>query len=141
MVKNSDTFADRFEKLRDGMSFQALSDAIHRKSGTRISPQGMHKWAKGGGIDPTSLRLVASFFGVNEAWLMFGEGDQARGASLEDAINDLGPESGQAVLDFFRYKIDTAESLVASDKLAHYVAMIERISADMEKKKKSGGKK
>lgn len=136
MVEKTDSFATRFEILRDGMSYQALSDALYRKHGKRISPQAMHKWTKGGGIDPASLRLVAEFFGVNEAWLMFGVGNEARGASLENGITDLGHADGQAVLDFFRYKIERADGLMASEKVAHYVSMIERIQADMDAKKK-----
>lgn len=98
-------FASRFEKLRAGMSYQALSDAIKRKHGKLISPQAMHKWTHGGRIDLDNLKLVADFFGVNDTWLLFGTGPETRGASLEDAVRDLGPTDGQSVLDFFRYKI------------------------------------
>lgn len=130
MIENVGTFAARFEQLRGGMSYQTLSDAVHRKSGIRISPQAMHLWSKGGEISEENLAVLAEFFGVSKAWLRYGEGD------LEDALVQLPEESRQQVFDFIRYKIERADTQIASQSLPDYLAMIDRIKDDMNKRTK-----
>ena len=129
MVEKTETFSDRFEQLRAGMSYQALSDAISRKSGIRISAQAMHKWSKGGGIEQDKLKLVAEFFGVNEAWLMYGSGPL-----LQQAVGALSENDQQQVLDFIEYKIARTEALVANDRSVDYMKMISRIREDMKRR-------
>src|SRR3954469_6039917 len=73
-VETTEGFGKRFEDLRTGMSYQALADAIQRKTGIRISAQAMHKWSKGGGIEPKQVQLLAEFWGVSAAWLPRGGG-------------------------------------------------------------------
>lgn len=135
MVEKVQTFAERFEQLRGGMAYQALSDAVHRKTGIRISAQGMHKWAKGGGIDPESLKPIADFFGVSESWLMYGTGPEA-GPSLQEAVGALSESDQQQVLDFIEYKIVKTEGLIASDRTGGYMKMIARIREDMKRRLK-----
>jgi len=141
MVEKTGTFADRFERLRGGMAYQALSDAIYRKTGIRISPQGMHKWSKGGAITPENLRVLSEFFGVREGWLLFGEGPEQAESSLNELVGALPDDSAQQVLDFIRYKIERADSLVASERLSHYLAMIDDIKKDMAERKKVDNEK
>jgi hypothetical protein len=138
MVEKVETFGERFEKLRGGMSFQALSDAIYRKTGIRISAQGIHKWSKGGGIEQDKLKLLAEFFGVTEAWLTYGE---APAPTLDEAVGKLPDESRQEVLDFIRYKFSRAEGLIASDVASDYHVMIDRIRKDMEDRLRRDGEK
>ena len=131
--KKVETFADRFERLRAGMSYQALSEAIHRKTSVQITAQAMHQWvAKGWLPSETNMRAIAEFFGVREAWLRYGEGQETERASLEDAIAEL--PDGQQVIDFIEYKIGRAEGMIASDKFASYMAMIDRLKKDRAKK-------
>lgn len=138
MVEKVETFGERFDKLRGGMSYQALSDAIYRKTQLRVSPQAMHKWSKGGGIEQDKLKLLAEFFGVTEAWLMYGESPPP---TLDEAVGALPDESRQEVLDFIRYKYSRAEGLVASDIAGDYHAMIDRIRKDMDERLRRDGKK
>lgn len=138
MVEKVETFAERFDKLRGGMSYQALSDAIYRKTDLRVSAQGMHKWSKGGGIEQDKLKLLAEFFGVSEAWLMYGE---SPAPTLDEAVGALPDVSRQEVLDFIRYKYSRAEGLIASDIAGDYHAMIDRIRKDMDERLRRDGKK
>lgn len=138
MVEKVETFGERFDRLRGGMSYQALSDAIYRKTGLRVSAQGMHKWSKGGGIEQDKLKLLAEFFGVTEAWLMYGE---SPAPTLDEAVGALPDESRQEVLDFIRYKFTRAEGLLASDVAGDYHAMIDRIRKDMDDRLRRDGKK
>jgi len=50
----TETFADRFERLRGGMSYGALSEGILRKTGVQISPQALHNGRRAGMPIPRS---------------------------------------------------------------------------------------
>lgn len=138
MVENQDNFGERFEKLRDGQSYQDLSDAIFDRTKVRISPQAMNKWVKqGGGITESNARIVAEHFGVNPGWLMFGEGP-APEPRIRHILQDLPVENAQQSLDFIEYQIQKAGKFIAAEKLPSYTKMIESIRKDLEKRK--GGK-
>ena len=126
-----ETFATRFEKLRGGMSYQALSDAIYRKTRQRVSAQAMHKWTRGGGIGPDKLKLLAEFFDVSEVWLMYGD---PKVSSLDEAVGALPDASRQEVFDFIEYKFARAENMIAGDSAGEYLAMIDRIRRDMKER-------
>ena len=135
MVEKTETFAVRFDRLRGGMSYQALSEAIERKTGVRITPQAMHKWSQGGDIAKENLKIVAEFFGVTEAHLLYGVGPET-GTSLEDAVNALPAQARQEVLDFIRYKIERADTrLFTGEQVATYLTMIDRLVVDRTTKK------
>jgi len=127
MVEKAKGFAKRFEELRAGMSFQALSDAVYRKTGIRVSPQGMHKWAKGGGADPDKIELMAKYWGVSAAWLAYGVGDPNKTPTLSDAVDALPDDSRREVLDYIQYKITRAEAMMAQEDRSNYVALIEKL--------------
>jgi transcriptional regulator with XRE-family HTH domain len=141
MVENTGTFAERFEKLRNGMSYQALSEAVEAKTGVRISGQAMHKWvSQDGGITLENARAIAMYFDVKPGWLLFGEGEEpTHKPGLEEAISELPDDTPQRVLDFIQYNFERAEGLLASDKLAHYTAMIENIKRDLDARKQKDG--
>lgn len=134
MVNDTAGFAKRFSELRGGMSLQALSEAIERKTGKRVTAQAMHKWEQGGGITDDSLKLVADFYGVTLAWLRYGIGPTSP-FHLEDALRPLSADSRQQVFDFIQYKIEKAEGMITSDTAAVYHRMIEKIRHDMDDKK------
>lgn len=128
-----ETFAERFEQLRAGMAYQALSEAIFRKTGRKISAQALHKWAKGGGVDPENVKATAEFFGVDEAWLMYGTGDRDA-ISLQQVVDALPADDRQQVLDFVEYKFAKTERLIASDAAGDYMKMIAKIREDMKRR-------
>jgi Tfp pilus assembly protein PilV len=126
-----ETFADRFERLRGGMSYEALSEAIHRKTGVQISAQALHKWSKGGKADAANLKAVADFFGVNEAWLSYGTGRDSQ-LSLDEVINALPPTEAEKTVDFIKYQLERAATetqLFAEDpaRLTAYLKFIDRL--------------
>lgn len=135
MVENEDTFGSRFEALRGARSYQDLSDAIDKRYGLRISPQAMHKWVKGGGITPDNAKIVAEFFGVTPGWLLFGEGADTR-PSVEDAMQELPGDQQQQTIDFLEYQLHRSAPMIAREKLAKYMAMIDGIRRDLEKKRR-----
>lgn len=126
-----ETFADRFERLRGGMSYQALSDGIYRKTGARISAQALNKWTHGGNIDQDNVKPVCEFFAVNEAWLIYGTGPESK-LSLEEIVNTLPPESAVRAFDFVKYQIErsaTETELFAKEpeRLGDYLKFIDRL--------------
>lgn len=132
------TFADRFEQLRGGMSYQALSDGIHRKTGVRISPQALNKWTHGGNIDPDNVKAVCEFFGVNEAWLVFGTGPESK-LSLDEVVNALPDPEAAKTFDFIKYQIErsaTETELFANDpaRLTDYLKFIDRLISNRKGK-------
>lgn len=132
MVEKIETFAERFERLRGNTSYEALATGIELKTKVRISPQALHKWVKGGGVAVENIRAVANYFGVSPGWLLFGEGAGPDATEhLESALQDLPQESQQQVLDFITYKIERAEGLLANDKLARHMALIESFKRDL----------
>lgn len=133
--KQAETFAVRFERLRGGMSLQALSEAIERKAGVQISAQAMHKWTQGGNISPENAKVIAEFFGVTEPYLIYGAGPMSA-TSLEQAIRSLPAESGQQTLDFVKYQLDRSRELFTNDHFSEYMAMIDRLISDMKSKQK-----
>lgn len=138
MVENQGDFGERFEKLRLGRSYQDLSDAIFESTKIRITPQAMHKWVKqGGGITADNARVVADSFEVSPGWLLFGEGE-APAPKLGDVVLDLPGDKPQQTLDFIEYQIQAGSKFIASEKLASYMTMIDRIRKDL--KKRRGGK-
>lgn len=134
MVEDQSGFAQRFEALRGGMSYQALSEAIERKTGKRISAQGMHKWSAGGKIAPKNAEVIAHFFGVSAIWLLYGIGPKSSG-TIDEAIQELPDEAQQQVLDFIEYKFVKSDGLIGGEKLTHYMKMIEGFRRDMEQRK------
>jgi hypothetical protein len=144
-AETTEGFGKRFEELRAGMSYQALSDAIQRKTGIRISAQAMHKWSKGGGIDPKQVQLLAKFWGVSAAWLAYGVGSPTAAPTLDDAVKALPEDAQLQVLDYIRYKIERASALMAEENRAKYVSLLESMKLPPKpgpsdgKKKPTGG--
>jgi len=137
MIENQGDFAERFEKLRGKQTYQELSDAIFQRFNVRITPQAMNKWAKqSGGITPDNARIIAEYFDVTPGWLLFGE---SAAAKIEDLVRDLPGDGAQQALDFLEYKTERASEFMAAEKLARYMSMIERIRADLHKRKNSDG--
>jgi hypothetical protein len=117
--KKNQTFADRFLQLKGDESFQSLADKL-AKTGVRVSPQALHKYANGGEISHKMLLDVARFFDVSPAWLYFGVEEppaDALPADLEVLTKALTviPERFRHGIERDIYKI----ALAYTDKDAH----------------------
>ena len=73
---SEDTFAFRLKVLLEHkkLSLQQVADVVG------ISRPAVHKWTRGGEIDYSNLRKLASFLDVNWVWLRYGD----------EAVKDLG---------------------------------------------------
>lgn len=141
MVENDnteDTFAARFDALRGDRSYQDISDGIEKRFGVRITPQAMNKWVKGGGIKPDNARVLADFFDVTPGWLLFGESPAKRQLDVKDAVLELPGDQSQQTIDFIEYQLHRAAPMIARDKMAKYMTMIDGIRKDLSKKQRDG---
>jgi transcriptional regulator with XRE-family HTH domain len=67
--------------------------------------------------------------------LPHGALDRSVGDELQEGIQALPEEQAQEVLDFIRYKFERAEGVIASEKAARYVKMIDGMIKDMQRRK------
>lgn len=97
------SFAARFETLRAGRSLKALAADIQRETGRRITAQAMHKWLQGGGVTLEHIEILARYFRVTRAWLLWGDEPH-----VDDAPNAQALEGFAAALP-----VEVAHSFVA----------------------------
>lgn len=100
-----------------------------------VSDQAVTKWIQTGQISRENALEVARVLKVPVGALLTGSGHSE--SELGAAISALPEESHQQVLDFIQYKFERAEGVIASDKVIHYVAMIEKMRDDMRRRKDS----
>ena len=136
MERKESGFATRFEILRGGRSLQALSDDIKKATGKRITPQAMHKWLQGGGVKKEHLELLARYFNVTEAWLVYGEErvhNSADALTAEGLMNLLPPENARVMLDVFWLVIEANAKHFSPNDLrglrTRWAAMREKVAA------------
>ena len=138
-LRKPDYFAENFAELRGDRSLQTLSDEIFARLGVRITPQAMHKWLRGGNIAPANVRVLSTFFGVSEAWLMHGSGSRG-GVTLEQMVNALSPESAKLVLGLLRYSLEQCDPPPAPELLANYRSAINALLKAVDSPKPADSK-
>lgn len=108
-----------------------------------VSPNAARKWLLGEGMPELAKAIeIASAANVNILWLLQGVGpkridgeyDTTPGELLE-AVQQLPADDGQQVFDFIRYKFERADGWYASEQLARYMVMLDRIAAKQPEKK------
>lgn len=111
--------------------------------GRAIAPQTIYAWLSGGGADDGTLADFARVYGVRLAWLKFGDGEQREPTDTERDMarlfSELPPEMRREALDILGYQIQRATALVASERTASYMAMIDKIKADMDRLRNETG--
>lgn len=127
-------FALRLHELCDDMGLprdRGRQTALASKFG--VSPNAARKWLLGLGMPELELAIrLAHTAHANVLWLLQGVGPK-RGEEFDttpgellDAVQQLPPDDGQQVFDFIRYKIERADGWFASEKLASYMAMLDK---------------
>jgi transcriptional regulator with XRE-family HTH domain len=114
-----------------------------------VSPNAARKWVQGLGMPELDTAIaIANWAGVNVNWLLQGVGPKkgdktdTKGIVLNEAMAAIPPDDRQMVLDFLRYKIERAEGIIAGERMARYLTMIDHFKADMQRKRdKKGGPK
>jgi transcriptional regulator with XRE-family HTH domain len=136
MKKIIETIGDRIKRSRKALG---LSQAdVGAAAG--ISASAISQIESG---DSKSLRIenifpIAKLLKKDPEWLATGKGDEALKLDIYGAIVDLPDDNPQQTLDFIEFRWQKAEGLVASDRIAHYTDMIEKIKRDLDQRKKDG---
>lgn len=120
-----DVIRDALDRL--GRTQQWLAEQVG------VTPQAVTKWIKTGQISREKATEVARVLGVSLDVLLAGAATDS--VEKGQVIDGLLPEDQQQVMDFIRYKFERSEGLLASEKVAHYMAMIDRIKNDMATRK------
>jgi len=87
-------------------------------------------------MKPENLFKIARKLRKSAEWLVTGEGTQLPREEIYDALADLPDDNHQQALDFIQYRIEKADGMMATEKIARYVAMIEAFKQDLDKRKK-----
>lgn len=70
-----------------------------------------------------------------------GDANHSEANTVGQIFDGLPDNEKQEALDFIRYKFERAEGVIASEKTAHYMTMIERIQKDMARRLSTETKK
>ena len=132
-----ETIGDRVKRSREeaGITQQQLADQID------LSRSAVALWETGDtrAIKAENIFKAARVLKKNPEWLATGEGSELPNGALREILTGLPEDSGQQALDFILYRIERASGMIASDKVAHYTAMIEDFKRDLQRRQ-SGGK-
>lgn len=108
----------------------------------RVSPNAARKWVQGLGMPELETAIeIANWGGVNVIWLLQGKGPKrgdkldTKAIVLNEAMDAIPPDDRQMVLDFMRYKIERADGIIAGERMARYLTMIDNFKADMAKRR------
>ena len=83
---------------------------------------------------------LAKWAGVQLEWLLTGRGPKYESSMASDrlwvleALDDMDIERAQATLDFYGYQLQNSSKIIASEKTARYLSMIDTIKKDMSAK-------
>lgn len=133
-------FAMRLDEVCDDLELPRTGrqTAMARRFG--VTAGAARKWLLGVGMPELDKAIeIANAARVNVTWLLQGTGPK-RGDEVDttpgeliDAVQRLPDPDGQQVFDFIRYKIERADGWFASERLAHYMAMLDKFAKDKPK--------
>jgi hypothetical protein len=136
------SFADRVRIALAGDSGHTAAQKM-ALIGRPTAAQTIYAWLKGGGADDATLTDFAKVYGVRLAWLRYGDGEQHEPTDTEREMarlfSELPPEMRREALDILGYQIQRATALIASERTASYITMIDKIKRDMDRLKNETG--
>lgn len=132
-AKAPGTLGDRIRASRKAAKLtQEQLGAIAGVSGAAVA-----QWESGDSktLKPENLFKIARRLGKSAEWLVTGEGTELPPELIYNGLVELPLENAKQSLDYMQYQIERAGSLIASEKAARYVAMIQAFKLDMEKRR------
>lgn len=128
------TVGERLKISREkaGLSQQQLADQI----GATRSAIAQVEGGTSNSLNAENLAKAARALRKNAVWLATGEGPETDVGALGETLGALTEEDRQQVFDFILYKIErTPVPYMAKETAKSYGDMIERMKADMAKKR------
>lgn len=136
-------FAKRLAEVCSDKGVKEHGRQRHIAGLLKISQPAVGKWFNGESFpDLDNMVQLAEWGEVSLDWLMTGRGAKKRAPNLDkhfwilEALEDMGDARTQATLDFYGYQIQNSAGVIASDKIARYMTMIDEFKRDMDQKKK-----
>ena len=106
-----------------------------------VTQKGARRWLVGEGYPEMQMCVrLAKWAGVQLEWLLTGRGPKYESSMASDrlwvleALDDMDIERAQATLDFYGYQLQNSSKIIASEKTARYLSMIDTIKKDMSAK-------
>lgn len=138
MVVRSETFGERFRRLREGrrLTLRKLSEELNVATGRRITAQAMSKWEKGGDIHEQHLEAVARYFGRSASWFRYGidlpgPTDEADITILR-VLKRAPITTKRELLDYLRFRIENNNTVpLAAEERARYAAELPAAAQDL----------
>lgn len=81
-VPPMDTIGDRIKKAKGEDTYAAVAQKLALE-GVVITPQGVHKWTKGGEVPEASLVVFCRVYDVSPAYIRYGIDSSAVAAALD----------------------------------------------------------
>lgn len=130
----AETVGERLRRARDeaGLTQEQLAQDI----GATRSAISQVELGISNSLNAENLTKAAQRTGKNPKWLATGEGPENDPSALGAILQEFSDDTRQQTFDFIEYQIDRAKDTLGADKVNSYHKMIERIKADMAKKKK-----
>lgn len=137
MLTAMETVGDRLKKCREAAQPKITQQALAAAIGVTRSAIAQVEGGLSNSLNAENITKAAQFLGKNPLWLATGQGPENASSVVSDALDALPEENRQQVFDFLLYQIDRAETGVLNEKPGRYADMIERIKADMVRRRAS----
>jgi transcriptional regulator with XRE-family HTH domain len=123
---------DRIKQLREtaGISKSELATMIG------VSRSLVSQWENGTikSARPKNLFKPQRALHCSPEWISEEEGLMDETGVVADVIAEMGVSGQLAVFDHIAYQIERSPTPIAKDKVARYIAMVERIKSDAKKR-------
>lgn len=133
MLTDMETVGTRLKRCRQAAKM--TQEAVGKAIGATRSAIAQVELEISNSLNAENIARAAKLFGKNALWLATGEGPEDASDALNEALDALPDGPRQQAFDFLLYQIDKAREIY-SDRPGHYADMIERIKADMDRRKK-----
>lgn len=118
----------RGDRIKEALQLQGRNqDWLAEQIG--VTKQAIGKTIRTGQMTLPHAIATARALNVSLDWLA---GLDTTAAALDQVVGDLSDDDRQLTLDFLLYRVERADAnVLAAEKAARYIAMIERIKQDM----------
>lgn len=131
--KTKETLGERLKRCRDEAGL--TQDQLGAAAGVTASAIAQIEADVSKTIRSENLFPIARKLNKNAEWLLTGEGHETDYGPLVDSIIDLPDDNPQQSLDFISYRWERSEGIVASDKIAKYTTVIDKMKRDLDKRR------
>lgn len=134
MLTVMDTVGDRIKRCREAVKPKLTQQALAVAIGVTRSAIAQVEGGLSNSLNAENITKAAQFLGKNPLWLATGEGPENASNAVNDALDAMPDANRQQTFDFILYQFEKTKDIY-SERPGEYANMIERIKADMERRK------